>query len=62
MQLTNLTTNFLGRNFIFYNKIDSTQSEIWRLIKKNEIKNGTLVLAEIQSERKRNTWAKMVYR
>lgn len=28
MQLENLKTKFLGRNSIFYNKIDSTQNEI----------------------------------
>lgn len=28
MQLENLKTKFLGRNIIFYNKIDSTQNEI----------------------------------
>ena len=52
MQLKKLKTNFLGRNYIFYNKIDSTQSEIWRLIKNNNIKNGTLVMADIQLEGK----------
>ena len=52
MQLINLETNFLGRNFIFYNKIDSTQNEIWRLIEKNNIQNGTLVMADIQTKGK----------
>lgn len=50
MKLMNLKTDFLGRNFIFYNQIDSTQAEIWRLIKKNNIKNGTLVMADIQTK------------
>ena len=52
MQLKKLKTNFLGRNYIFYNKIDSTQSEIWRLIENKNIKNGTLVMADIQTEGK----------
>lgn len=52
MQLKQLKTNFLGKDFIFYNKIDSTQSEIWRLVKNNNIKNGTLVMADIQTEGK----------
>ncbi len=52
MQLKNLKTKFLGRNLIYYNKIDSTQSEIWRLIKKDEIINGTVVLADIQTDGK----------
>lgn len=52
MQLKKLKTNFLGRNYIFYNEIDSTQSEIWRLIENKNIKNGTLVMADIQTEGK----------
>lgn len=52
MQLTNLQTKFLGRNFIFYDEIDSTQSEIWRLVRKDNIKNGTLIMADIQTNGK----------
>ena len=52
MQSKNLKTKFLGRNLIYHNKIDSTQSEIWRLIKKDEIINGTVVLADIQTDGK----------
>lgn len=52
MQLMNLKTNFLGRNFMFYNEIDSTQSEIWRLIENGNIENGTLVMADIQTQGK----------
>lgn len=52
MQLKRLKTNFLGRDFIFYNEIDSTQSEVWRLIENNNIKNGTLVMANIQTKGK----------
>ena len=48
MQLKNLTTNFLGRNSIFYKRIDSTQDEIWRRLKKGNINNGLLVIADIQ--------------
>lgn len=50
MKLKNLTTNFLGRNLFYYEKIDSTQSEIWRLIEKRKIKNGSLILANIQTD------------
>lgn len=50
MQLKNLKTNFLGRNYIFYDKIDSTQDEIWRLIEKKNIKSGTLVMSNIQTK------------
>ena len=50
MQLKNLTTNFLGRNSIYYKRIDSTQDEIWRRIKKGKINNGTLIMADIQEK------------
>ncbi len=49
MQLMNLKTNFLGRKFIFYKEIDSTQDEIWRLVKNESIENGTLVMTDIQT-------------
>lgn len=52
MQLKKLKTNFLGRNIIYYKEIDSTQSEIWRLIQDKTITNGTLVIAEIQTKGK----------
>lgn len=52
MQLTNLKTDFLGRDFIFFNEIDSTQDEIWRRIENNKIKNGCLVIADIQTKGK----------
>lgn len=52
MQLKKLKTNFLGRNIIYYKEIDSTQSEIWRLIKNRNILNGTLVISEIQTKGK----------
>ena len=52
MQLKKLKTNFLGRNIIYYKEIDSTQSEIWRLIKNINILNGTLVISEIQTKGK----------
>ena len=52
MQLMKLTTNILGKNLIYYEEIDSTQDEIWRLIKNNKIKNGTLIIANIQKSGK----------
>lgn len=48
MKLKNLKTKFLGRNVIYYKTIDSTQNEIWRLVE-NDIQNGTLVMADIQT-------------
>ena len=50
MLLKKLNTNFLGRNCIYYEQIDSTQTEIYRLIKTNSITNGTLVMADIQTK------------
>ena len=50
MKLTKLKTKYMGRNFIYYNEIDSTQKEIWRRIEKNEIENGTAVMAEFQTK------------
>lgn len=52
MQLQNLNTKFLGKNSIYHKKIDSTQNEIWRKIKNKTIKNGTLIIADIQTNGK----------
>lgn len=51
MKLKNLQTKYLGRTCFYYEKIDSTQNEIWRLTEK-EISNGTLVMAEVQTNGK----------
>ena len=61
MQLTNLNTVFLGRNCIYYEEIDSTQSVIWRLYESG-VENGTLIIAGRQTNRQRDSWKKMVYR
>ena len=50
MKLTNLQTKKLGRSFKYYEKIDSTQSEIWRLIQSKNVKNGTLIMSNIQTK------------
>lgn len=52
MKLTKLKTKKLARHFIYYKEIDSTQSEIWRLIKENKIVNGTMVACDIQTSGK----------
>lgn len=52
MQLNNLKTKFLGKNTIYYNELDSTQSEIWRQIENKETPNGTLIIADIQTSGK----------
>ncbi len=62
MKLENRNTKFLGNNVIYHEEIDSTQLEVWRKVEKNAIENGTIVLADIQTNGKRNTWKKMAYR
>ena len=52
MKLKKLKTKYLGRNVIYYKSIDSTQNEIFRLIKNGNITNGTLVIADIQTNGK----------
>ena len=52
MQLTNSNCSFLGKTFNFYEKIDSTQDEIWRLIDDKKIVNGQLVASNIQTKGK----------
>ena len=52
IELENLNTKYLGRNEIHYKSIDSTQSEIWRLYENKEIPNGTLVMADFQTNGK----------
>lgn len=52
MYLRNLTTKILGKNAIYYPQIDSTQLEIWRQVGKGTIKNGTILIADIQTKGK----------
>ena len=56
MCIEKLNTKFLGQNNIFYEKIDSTQLEIHRLIDKKDIKSGTIVIANEQTNGIRNSW------
>lgn len=51
MKLKKLKTKYLGRTYFYYDKIDSTQNEIWRLTEKN-ISNGTVVMAGTQTNGK----------
>lgn len=44
-----LKTKFLGKEIHNYNKIDSTQAEIWRRIEDGNISNGTIIRADIQT-------------
>ena len=48
MKLKNLRTKVLATNVLHFKTIDSTQSEVWRLINKNA-PSGTIVIADIQT-------------
>lgn len=49
-KLKGLKTNYLGKYFYFFDTIDSTQNEIWRRIDAKIIKNGMLIMADIQTK------------
>ncbi len=49
-QLPELKTKYMGQNQLYYQEIDSTQLEIERRIQKKNIKNGTIVIADIQTK------------
>lgn len=48
MNLLNLKTEFVGRNCMYHECIDSTQSEAWRQVS-NGVENGTLIFADMQT-------------
>ncbi len=45
-------TKYLGRKYIYYPEIDSTQSEIWRRIENRTIENGLVISAGTQTKGK----------
>lgn len=49
MKLSKLKTKFFGKNIVYYKEIDSTQKEIWRKIENEDIENGTVIYADIQT-------------
>ena len=55
MELQSLNTKFLGRALTFFETIDSTQLEILRRIENKTIKNGEIVIANLQTDGKRNS-------
>lgn len=55
MELQSLNTKFLGRTLTFFETIDSTQLEILRRIENGIIKNGEIVIANLQTDGKRNS-------
>ncbi len=51
MTFENLRTKFLGRNIREYEEIDSTQLEVFRRIERHKIENGTIIMANRQTNR-----------
>lgn len=50
MELKKLQTQFIGKDFKYFDILDSTQSYIKKLDAEKATKNGTLVYAEVQTE------------
>lgn len=50
MKQNQFHTKFLGNNRFYYETIDSTQKEIWRRVEQNKIENGTILIANIQTD------------
>lgn len=50
IKFNNLVTKVLGSEIFYYKKIDSTQKEIWRRIVTEKIKNGTIIIADVQTQ------------
>lgn len=50
MELKELQTKFIGKDFKYFESIDSTQKYVKELDKKNEANNGTVVFSEIQTK------------
>ncbi|MBI88764.1 MAG: biotin--[acetyl-CoA-carboxylase] ligase [Candidatus Marinimicrobia bacterium] len=56
---TNLRTTQFGKDIEYYQRIDSTNSEAWELIKENKASNGMIVITDNQYEgkgRNNNKW------
>ena len=43
-------TKLIGKKVIHYQEIDSTQKEIWRRVKRDDIQEGTIILADLQTD------------
>lgn len=52
MELIGVETKFPNRDIHYHKTIDSTQSEIFRLIESKQATNGTVVIADIQTKGK----------
>lgn len=49
MKLDGLNTKYIGRNVVYFRKIDSTQLESWR---NRKLVSGTVIIADIQTNGK----------
>ena len=49
INLEGLVTKKIGCEIIYYKKIDSTQKEIWRRIIDSKIKDGTIIMSDVQT-------------
>lgn len=49
IKFTNLETKYIGQKCIYYDEIDSTQKEAWRQVEKENIDNGTIIIASSQT-------------
>ncbi len=50
IKLDKIVSKVLGSEIFYYKKIDSTQKEIWKRIIEDRIKNGTVIIADIQTK------------
>ena len=48
--LEKLKTKYIGRNIIYFDEIDSTQKEAKRRIKNQNIQNGSIFIAKMQTD------------
>ena len=49
IEIEGLVTKIIGSEIFYYKEIDSTQKEIWRRLEQGNIKNGTIIMADIQT-------------
>ena len=49
IKVDKIVSKVLGSEIFYYKKIDSTQKEIWRRIVSDKIKNGTVIIADVQT-------------
>ncbi|MFL2982811.1 MAG: biotin--[acetyl-CoA-carboxylase] ligase [Candidatus Neomarinimicrobiota bacterium] len=57
--LTNLRTQYLGKNIEYYQRLESTNTEAWELLNNNQAKHGMMVITDNQLKgkgRNGNTW------